>query len=143
MAAFAMRRILPVKPTPVASMGTENAAIPDPFGEDLERGIHADGTIVEPPDPRFVTPPGSAEVDPQEAFDPQEQADMVSHINNVLRDAPVLSGGPMNPLGNDVLHKVAGGELLGSLLATSDPDALDLRALNTAPLDGSDLSPEA
>ena len=143
MAAFAMRRILPAKPTPVASMGTENAAIPDPFGEDLERGIHADGTIVEPPDPRFVTPPGSAEVDPQEAFDPQEQADMVSHINNVLRDAPVLSGGPMNPLGNDVLHKVAGGELLGSLLATSDPDALDLRALNTAPLDGSDLSPEA
>ncbi|EOD10252.1 hypothetical protein EMIHUDRAFT_67717, partial [Emiliania huxleyi CCMP1516] len=68
---------------------------------------------------------------------------MVSHINNVLRDAPVLSGGPMNPLGNDVLHKVADGELLGSLLATSDPDALDLRALNTAPLDGSDLSPEA
>ena len=41
MAAFAMRRILPAKPTPVASMGTENAAIPDPFGEDLERGIHA------------------------------------------------------------------------------------------------------
>jgi len=92
----------------------------------------------------FEVPPDHgpvASIAPAEAFDPQEQADLVSHINNVLRDAPVLAGGPINPLGDAVLHKIADGELLGSLLAQNAPDAIDLRALNAAPT-GSALTPE-
>ena len=93
----------------------------------------------------FEVPPDHgpvASVPPAEAFDPQEQADLVSHINNVLRDAPVLARGPINPLGDAVLHKIADGELLGSLLAQNAPDAIDLRALNAAPTGGPALAPE-
>ena len=143
-------------------MGTDGAQFPEP---DIEAGPK--GPPPEPPaameapvEPQlsepaqmvasqpttFDVPPDHgpvASVPPEEAFDPQEQADMVSHMNNLLRDSPVLASGPMNPLGNDVFSKAAGGELLGSLLATSDPDALDLRALNTAPADGTPFTPEA
>ena len=149
-------------PPPGIDMGTDGAQFPEP---DIEAGPK--GPPPEPPaameapvEPQlsepaqmvasqpttFDVPPDHgpvASVPPEEAFDPQEQADMVSHMNNLLRDSPVLASGPMNPLGNDVFSKAAGGELLGSLLATSDPDALDLRALNTAPADGTPFTPEA
>jgi len=73
-------------------------------------------------------------------FAPQEQSNIVNHLNQLLaHEADIL---PMPITEDTLISNISEGQLLPRLLANIDQNVLDVRALNTAPI-GETLSPHS